>query len=77
MTTPAGSGRHLLDSELSGRVLSSVVAYWDFDDMTAHDQVHSGVNGALVGDTKIVRVAGEKPVGFVHLTVQLVITTAA
>ena len=55
MTTPAGSGRHLLDSDLSDRVLSSVVAHWDFDDMTAHDQRHSGVNGVLVGDAKIVR----------------------
>lgn len=54
MTTPAGSGRHLPDSDLSGHVSSSLVAHWDFDDGTAYDQVHSGVQGVLVGDAKIV-----------------------
>jgi len=54
MTTPAGSGRHLVDSDPSDRVLSSLVAHWDFDDGAAHDQAHSGVDGVLVGDARIV-----------------------
>lgn len=54
MTTPAGSGRHLLDAKPNDRVLSSLVAHWDFDDGTVHDQAHSGVSGVLVGDARLV-----------------------
>ena len=54
METPAGSGRHVLNSKLAPDWDKTLVGSWSFDDATTKSNAGNAVVGKLEGDAKLV-----------------------
>jgi len=53
MDTPAGSGRHVLNSKRQPDWDKNLVGYWNFDDGTTKSSAKNGVAGKLEGDATL------------------------
>ena len=53
--TPAGSGRHVLNSKLAPDWDRNLVGYWNFDDGTTKSAARDGIAGKLQGERRAKR----------------------